>query len=103
MGMLLTGRRVDANEGVRLGFVNEVVPHDDLMAGARRWAEMILECAPLSVRASKQVALQSLDIASLEEACSTHYDGIATLLKSEDFREGPRAFAEKRAPNWKGR
>ena len=103
MSMLLTGRRVPAAEGEALGFVNEVVPHDELMAAARRWAGEILACAPLSVRASKQVALQSLDHASLEEACSTHYSEVATLLKSEDLREGPRAFAEKRPPVWKGR
>ena len=56
MGMLLTGRRVSAEEGYRLGFVNEVVPDGEALAGARRWADQILECAPLSVRASKQSA-----------------------------------------------
>ena len=103
MGMLLTGRRVSAAEGQELGFVNEVVPHAELLPAARRWADQILECAPLSVRASKQVAQQSLDIASLADACSAHYSEIGTLLKSEDVREGPRAFAEKRPPVWKGR
>jgi enoyl-CoA hydratase/carnithine racemase len=103
MGMLLTGRRVPAAEGRELGFVNEVVPHDELLPAARRWAEMILECAPLSVRASKQVALQSMDIPSLDEACRTHYSELRTLLGSEDLREGPRAFAEKRPPVWQGR
>ena len=60
MGMLLTGRRVSAEEGYRLGFVNEVVPAGEALAGARRWADQILECAPLSVRASKQSAYQGL-------------------------------------------
>jgi enoyl-CoA hydratase/carnithine racemase len=103
MGMLLTGRRVPASEGQELGFVNEVVPHAELMAAARRWAAEIIECAPLSVRATKQVALQSQDYASLEEACSAHYSEVRTLLHSDDLREGPRAFAEKRQPVWKGR
>ena len=94
---------MSAAEGKDLGFVNEVVPHAELMTAARRWAGEILECAPLSVRASKQVALQSLDEASLAKACQTHYSELRTLLKSEDLREGPRAFAEKRPPVWKGR
>jgi enoyl-CoA hydratase/carnithine racemase len=103
MGMLLTGRRVSAEEGFALGFVNEVVPHGELAAAARRWADQILECAPLSVRASKQVALLGLDQPSLEAAMSARYDQVAALLKSEDFVEGPRAFAAKRAPVWKAR
>jgi enoyl-CoA hydratase/carnithine racemase len=103
MGMLLTGRRVSAAEGLRLGFVNEVVPGADLMSAARRWADEILACAPLSVRASKQAALGGLDHASLEDAMNASYPAIRDLVKSEDFVEGPRAFAQKRAPDWKGR
>ena len=74
-----------------------------MLPAARRWAEQILECSPLSVRASKRVALDSLDIPDLEESCSKHYEAVRTLMKSEDFVEGPKAFAEKRQPEWKGR
>jgi enoyl-CoA hydratase/carnithine racemase len=103
MGMLLTGRRVSAAEGLRLGFVNEVVPPGELQAAARRWAEAICECAPLSVRASKQAALRGLDAPSLREAVEGRYEQMAAMIKSEDFVEGPRAFSEKRRPAWKGR
>jgi crotonobetainyl-CoA hydratase len=103
LGMILTGRHVPAREGYELGFVNEVVPHDQLMSAARRWAEQICECAPLSIRASKDVVYRSLSMGSLEESMSAQYDSVKTMVQSQDFIEGPRAFSEKRKPNWQGR
>lgn len=105
MGVILTGRRVAAAEGQALGFVNEVVPTGEALAGARKWASLILECGPLSIRASKEAVFRGLDAASLKEALAAQADGpaVAVLLGSEDFREGPRAFAEKRPPRWTGR
>jgi crotonobetainyl-CoA hydratase len=102
LGMILTGRHVPAEEGRTLGFVNEVVPQDQLMATARRWADQILECAPLSIRASKEVVYQGLDH-GLEAAMAVHYPAVRSMATSEDFIEGPKAFAEKRPPNWQGR
>ena len=104
MGMILTGRRVPAAEGKELGFVTDVVAHDELMDRARAWAEQILECSPMSVRASKQAAMRSLEIASLQEAMNNgQYPAVGDLFRSEDFVEGPLAFAQKRTPNWKGK
>ena len=105
MGMILTGRRVTAREGLELGFVNEVVAPAELMSAARRWAGLVGECSPMSIRASKQAVMRGLDEPSLEAALKgqSRYGAVAALYKSEDFVEGPRAFAEKRPPQWKGR
>ena len=103
LGMILTGRHVPAAEGYELGFVNKVVPGVELQATAREWAEMVCACAPLSIRASKDVVYRSLDMPSLQESMKAKYDSVAAMSKSEDFIEGPKAFSEKRPPNWKGR
>jgi crotonobetainyl-CoA hydratase len=104
MGMILTGRRVGAAEGKELGFVNEVVAPGELMAAAMRWARLICEASPMSVRASKQAVLRGLDEPSLEAALSGQnaYPAVAAMYRSADFKEGPLAFAQKRAPNWTG-
>ncbi len=102
MGMILTGRRVGAQEGKELGFVTDVSSHEALLKSARSWAEQILECSPLSIRATKEAANRGLDM-RLEDALAAVLPGQGALMASEDFVEGPRAFAEKRKPNWQGR
>ena len=102
MGMLLTGKSIGAAEAATLGLVNEVVPLADLMPTAERWARTICECSPLAVQATKQSAYDGLG-RPLAEAMSIRYPAATRLFKSEDVREGPRAFTEKRKPNWQGR
>ena len=102
MGMILTGRPVSAAEAARIGLVNEVVPAGDLLATAERWAREMSECSPLAVQASKQAALQGLG-RPVAEAMVAHYPLVQKLFTSEDVVEGPRAFAEKRKPVWRGR
>ena len=100
LGMILSGRRVTAQEGKELGFVNEVTSQADLMPVSKRWAGMILECSPMSVRASKQAVYQGLDKSTLKDAINSDYPAVEALYKSADFIEGPKAFSEKRTPRW---
>src|SRR5438034_256732 len=103
LGMILTGRRVSAAEGQRLGFVNEVVPQGEALAAAKRWAAQILECSPMAIRASKQVVYRSLDAPTLEAAMTATYPAAQANLASQDYIEGPKAFAERRKPEWGNR
>ena len=102
LSMMLTGRPVDAAEAYRLGIAQEITSRDGLMQRALAWAAEILEWAPLSVRATKETAYTTLDM-PLAEAMSKRIESVGTMIRSEDFIEGPTAFAEKRKPSWKGR
>jgi len=101
MGMILTGKHITAQEALRWGLVNEVVPLKDLMTTAERWAADIMECSPVSVQASKEAAMGALGM-PVEDALKHHFPGTQRLWKSKDVIEGPIAFAQKRKPQWKG-
>ena len=102
MGLLLTGRHHPADEAYRIGLVNEVVPLAELMPTAERWADEILECSPLSIRLTKEAVFDGLQY-SVDEALERDTERRERLLASEDYVEGPKAFAEKRKPQWTGR
>ena len=102
MGMILTARQITAQEALGFGIVNEVVPLADLLPCAERWANDILRCAPISIRASKEGAMKGLDL-PLKAAMNYNWYLHQMMNTSEDFIEGPKAFAEKRPPQWKGK
>jgi enoyl-CoA hydratase/carnithine racemase len=102
MGLLLTGRMIDAGEAYRIGLVNEVVPIAELMPTAERWAAEMLECSPNSLRLTKEAVFDGLQY-SVDDALERDSDRRERLLASADYVEGPKAFAEKRKPQWTGR
>jgi len=102
MGILLTGRRIPAREALAMGLVNEVVPRAELDAAVERWAADILACAPLSVRAIKQVVRRTAHMTA-REAQAARLPALVEALRSADAEEGVRAFVEKRRPAWTGR
>lgn len=103
MGLILTGARIDAQEACTLGIVNEVVPADRLLTGAERWANEILSCSPSAVRTSKEIVLRGLRYAGVEDAFQVQDELLLKLRETEDFKEGRKAFVEKRKPEWSGR
>lgn len=105
MGILLTGRRVPAQEAFELGFVTAVAPAGGALDAARAWAQQMLECSPVALRAIKQVARKTLLDDRFEQNFrqARDFPAVQRLYASEDYREGPRAFAEKRKPAWTNR
>jgi len=102
MEVLLVGDSMSAEEAYRIGLVNRVVPPGELMAAAEDFARRIAENGPLAVRKIKETVLKALG-RPMEEGYALEDEAVRFIIRTEDAREGPRAFAEKRLPNYTGR
>jgi E-phenylitaconyl-CoA hydratase len=102
MELLLTGERVDATRAKQVGLVGWVVPHDELMAEAKKFAERLVRAAPLAARATKEVAVRSQHLTSLE-AIRFGETMRKVAAATDDAAEGAAAARARRAPVWRGR
>jgi E-phenylitaconyl-CoA hydratase len=102
MELLLTGDSIDAQKALHYGLINKVVPKEKLMDEARAMAKKIAANAPLAVQAAKESAVRSRE---MDRVTGLRFEAVINrmLQFTEDAKEGPAAFAEKRAPNFKGR
>ena len=102
MEMLLTGEPIGAERAHQVGFVNRVVPADQVIPAARALAAQIAANAPMSVRAAKAMVYAAAE-RGWSDGLDEGYRIFEPVYLSEDAQEGPRAFKEKRPPEWKGR
>lgn len=100
MQMLLTGESIDARRAFEVGLINEVVPADDVHARARQLAKSIAKCGPVAVRTAKEIAVRAM---ALEPGFALEHALAERVFRSDDAREGPLAFTEKRSPDFTGR
>ena len=100
--LILTGKQIDSEEALRIGLINQVVEPEQLMPAARELAQALLQNGPLALRAAKRAVLEGLD-GTLDDGLQLELQLFGQLLLTEDAVEGPKAFAEKRAPEYRAR
>jgi len=103
MSMILTGRSVTAQEGYRLGFVQEVANDDDVLSLALKYAKQIIECSPDSIAASKKCVIEGLKETSVVESMEkqANFPEVKRMLEGQNLKEGITSFNQKKAPKWK--
>lgn len=101
MEMLCSGITIDAQEAYRIGMVNRVVPHDQLMEEALKSANEVKKCSPTAVRIAKETANACIDI-DMNSCLSYEIEAITVAKASNDCAEGLNAFIQKRKPIWSG-
>jgi enoyl-CoA hydratase len=102
MELLLVAEEIPAERALTLGLLNEVVPVEELLPSAHRWAQRILANGPLAVRATKESVVRGMK-GTLRDAYKIEHELSALVFQSDDAKEGPKSFAEKRPPEWKNR
>ena len=102
MEMLCTGKMIDAQEAYRIGLVNKVVPHEEVMKTAEEMANEIMACGPIAVQLAKDAVYVGTEL-PLEAAIEYGHKNVVTSIATEDAKEGLTAFVEKRTPKWQGK
>ena len=100
--IVLTGKQVNAEEALRIGLINQVVPREKLMETARQWADDLCKVGPLALRAAKEAMLRGYSM-PLDDGLHLEADLFDYLLGTEDYMEGTTAFTERRKPNFKAK
>ncbi|MBI4535740.1 MAG: enoyl-CoA hydratase/isomerase family protein [Ignavibacteriae bacterium] len=102
MEMVLTGRLISADEALRWGLINKVVPVEYYLEEAKVWAKEIASKAPVAIRLAKESVLKAFDT-TIEGGLEFERKNFYLLFSSEDQKEGMKAFVGKRKPEWKGK